>query len=258
MQTGRPLVHRFSRLAGAVVLGAVVAGGAATGAGGAGGGGTDDPVDGPVVVFKNVARDDHPSTYTASVDYPQVTGLPDPASEEAINTEIEREVMVALDAFSTRPHQRVDDHEVDSLEGRFETVRFDERVAAFRLLLTELPSGAAHAATTAVTVNFDIRTGGRYGLADLFRPGSDHLGRLSELSRRLLGEHLDDPDEEWVEDGTRPREENFGRWALAGAGLQVTFAEYQVAPYADGLPTITIPFGSLADVADPGGPLAGG
>lgn len=250
--------RRLGRLAGAVLTGAVLAGGAAAGAGGAGGAGAgeDDPAGGPAVVHKSVSREDHPRTYRASVDYPQVEGLPDAGAVEAVNKEIEREVMVVLDAFTMRPHQRVDDHEVDSLVGRFETVRFDEGIAAFRLFLTEVPSGAVHGSTTALTVTFDSRTGRRYRLADLFRPGSAYLERLSDISRRMLAEHLDDPDEEWVEDGTAPREENFGGWAVADGALQVTFGEYQVAPYADGLPTILIPAGYLADIADHSGPLA--
>ncbi|MGH2687301.1 MAG: hypothetical protein ACRDKW_00615 [Actinomycetota bacterium] len=45
---------------------------------------------------------------------------------------------------------------------------------------------AAHPGTTLVTESFDLETGHAYSLAELFKPGADYLGFLSDISRKLL------------------------------------------------------------------------
>ena len=108
-----------------------------------------------------------------------------------------------------------------------------------------------------LTFNYDLATGRRLALADLFAPGAPYLERLSELSRQLL---LAQPDFDQLQDfvlpGTEPKVENFAGWTLTDQDLVITFSEYQVAPYAMGMPHVSIPFASLRTLLDPAGPLA--
>ena len=56
--------------------------------------------------------------------------------------------------------------------------------------------------------------------------------------------------------GTEPTADNFDGWNLTDQDLVITFSEYQVAPYAMGMPHVSIPFASLRTLLDPAGPLA--
>ena len=118
--------------------------------------------------------------------------------------------------------------------------------------------GAAHGTAHLVPLNFDARTGRQYRLADLFAPGAPYLATLSQLSRPALAKQLGpDANVDAINEGTAPSEENFGAWSVSPGGLEVTFGEYQVGPYAIGMPRITLAFAALRDIIAAAGPLGG-
>jgi hypothetical protein len=55
--------------------------------------------------------------------------------------------------------------------------------------------------------------------------------------------------------GADPTPENYQRWNLADDGFLVTFDVYQVAAYAAGPQTVTIPYADLRPVSNPNGVL---
>lgn len=59
----------------------------------------------------------------------------------------------------------------------------------------------------------------------------------------------------WLASGTEPTADNYATWAITPGGLEITFGQYQVAPYAAGMPVVTIPVAHLAGLMDPNGPL---
>jgi hypothetical protein len=83
--------------------------------------------------------------------------------------------------------------------------------------MSEDHAGAAHPLGVVVTLTFDLRTGRRYALADLFAPGARYLESLSRMSRELLAEELGpDADPQSVAEGTAPRPPSpfsSARWA---------------------------------------------
>jgi len=119
-------------------------------------------------------------------------------------------------------------------------------------------SGAAHGGTALETWNFDLATGRRLDLGDLFDPGADHVDVIAAETRRsLVGRYANDASSrQWVKDGTRPKEANFSGWAITPDGLEMTFDQYQVASYAEGMPAVVIAWSKLADLIDPAGPVA--
>lgn len=64
------------------------------------------------------------------------------------------------------------------------------------------------------------------------------------------------PLTQWLATGTEPTADNYAAWAITPGGLEITFGQYQVAPYATGMPVVTIPVTHLAGLIDPSGPLA--
>ena len=58
------------------------------------------------------------------------------------------------------------------------------------------------------------------------------------------------------EEGALPRADNYQVWNISPEGLQITFDEYQVAPYAAGPQSVQIPYSDVKSLARPDGPLA--
>jgi hypothetical protein len=142
----------------------------------------------------------------------------------------------------------------DDLTGEFTIAKQTESVVSFRLAFMTMISGAAHPSAWVHTRTYDIASGKRYELGDLFTAGSDYLTELSSQSRMLLRTSLS--EDSLIDAGTEPSADNFAGWALVPDGLEITFAQYQVAPYALGMPVIVIDPVALGDLVNPDGPLA--
>jgi hypothetical protein len=200
--------------------------------------------------------------YTYELTFPKVQGLADATVQDTVNAEIRAEMTAAVDEFVTAakefpaPPPNLADQR-SGLTGTYEVSRLDDRLASFRVRLSTYLAGAAHPAAASRTYNYDLASGKRLALADLFTAGSAYLQTLSELSRQLLATQPGFADlQSFVQPGTEPTAGNFDGWTLTDQDLVVTFDEYQVAPYAMGMPHVSIPFASLRLLLDPAGPLA--
>jgi hypothetical protein len=117
--------------------------------------------------------------------------------------------------------------------------------------------GAAHPNHNSLVFNYDLKTGQKLNLADLFKPNSDYLSVISDYSiKALMKQKAPDPDADWIKEGAGAKEENYKSWNITRQGLKVTFDPYQVASYAEGPHEVVIPYAVLKDVIDPNGPLA--
>lgn len=118
-------------------------------------------------------------------------------------------------------------------------------------------SGAAHPGHYAITLVWDAEHGRALRADELFFEGADWPAALSRVAIPALERDLGEmADAAWIAEGAGPNARNFARWALVEEGLLVLFDPYQVAPYAAGPQAVTILRETLADIADPDGPLA--
>jgi len=216
----------------------------------------------PTIVEDVLRGENEADRYTYELKFPKLQGLADAAAQDAVNAGIRAEVTAAVDEFVAgaeelgAPAPAVADQR-SALTGTYEVSRLDEGLASVRVRVSRFFAGAAHPGAVMLTFNHDLRTGARLTLTDLFTPGSPYLDKLSELSRQLLAAQPGFADvADFVQRGTGPTAENFAGWTLTDADLVITFAEYQVAPYAFGMPHVSIPFASLRLLLDPDGPLA--
>ncbi|MEA2716509.1 MAG: hypothetical protein QOI99_826, partial [Actinomycetota bacterium] len=223
---------------------------------------TTRPTSVPVVVDGVLKGSSEADRYTYDVTFPQVQGLAAAAAQDAVNAGIRAGVTAAVDEFvagtkdlGPPPPELADPR--SSLTGSYEVSRIDDGLASLRVHMSRYFAPQAHPAGLLLTFNYDLRTGKRLQLSDLFTAGSPYLDKLSELSRQLLAAQPDfDQLADFVQPGTEPKAENFAAWTLTDQDLVITFAEYQVAPYAMGTPHVSIPFASLRLLIDPSGPLA--
>lgn len=125
---------------------------------------------------------------------------------------------------------------------------------SFKFNFNGYADGAAHPFHYSRTLNYDLEQGRKLSLSDLFTEEAGYLKAISsyciaELSRRDIGFFGG------FERGAEPTSENYRNWNIANEGLLITFDEYQVAPYAAGAQTVTVPYGELRPLINSQGPL---
>jgi hypothetical protein len=198
------------------------------------------------------------------VKYPELKGIADGKVQKTINDKLRADADAAIAQFfedlqknppEPRPGTDPEAPEnTSSLDAIFQPVMLGPTAVSFRQFLVHYPAGAAHPTTALQTYSFNLADGHLYTLAELFKPGANYLGRLSELSRKLLPIEIGNVQPE-LQDGTAPKPENFEGWALTPDGIEITFGQYQVGPYALGMPRILILASALSDLARDGGPI---
>jgi hypothetical protein len=117
-------------------------------------------------------------------------------------------------------------------------------------------SGGAHGYFATDFLDLDRRSGRRLKLSDLFLPESNAtLIRIAERYYRL--EHGIAPEaslreaDDWFEDRFVLAE----AFAVTSRGLHFVYNQYEIKPYAAGQSTFTLPYGAVASLIDPKGPL---
>lgn len=225
----------------------------------------------PKVTSATASDRDPQGVWTVSYHYPRLDAAAAPGAA-AVNEDIVTDVQGQAQAFEAGPAAiRQQPGKVNTLTGSYAVVLLRSDLASFRLTWVDDTSGA-HPATTIETISYDLNSGTRIAFSDVFSDSSAALSILSQQSRELLRPVLGaDYDPAIVTDGTSPdcpamtgptpscplpAGSNFATWALAATGLSVTFQEYQVAAYADGTPSVVIPWSALAGVVKSDGPAA--
>jgi hypothetical protein len=138
-----------------------------------------------------------------------------------------------------------------SLNVDYETFNHSPDVLSLKFTIAEY-TGGAHGNLVFETFIFDLAENRVLELADLFQPGVDPLATIAPLVHDLaLAEMTDMSDPDWIATGTAPLPENYQSFALTADALVFFFPPYQLAAYAAGPQTISLPLSDLADVLAP-------
>ncbi len=195
--------------------------------------------------------------YKITLQTPTLTGSDDPRVK-AFNEQITALLQKAADDFKNNVTSNaiaipgVSGSEFDE---QYKNTAPQGNIVSIQFQMLGYVSGMAHPYHLNPTFTYDIEGGKVLALGDLFLPNSDYLTPISkycaaELSKRDIGFTAD------FTQGADPKPENYQNWNITPDGLAIIFSEYQVAPYAAGPQTVTIPYGELKDLIDPNGPLA--
>ncbi len=202
-------------------------------------------------------------SYTVTVYYPVVSGAQNAATFNAYALTLVRS---QVDDFKTAVSQSDVSNlppEIKNLANTF-NIRYSVDGTSTDYVSVLFGSetyllGMAHPAHLLTSLNVDLRSGAVIGLTDLFKPGSDYLQKLSDISTADLlsqiqsGEYGSTPDFLSQTGGASASADNFQVFGLSPQGLVIHFQDYQVGPGAAGPATVVIPYGDLKDVAAPGG-----
>jgi Protein of unknown function (DUF3298) len=225
----------------------------------------------PTVTGATASAKDTLGIWTASCRYPRLVAPANPLIG-TVNQDIADDIQARMQAFESGPAAiQQQPGKVNTLTASYTVELLRSDLASFRLAWVDDTSGA-HPATTIETLNYDLNKGVRIAFSDVFADSTAALAILSQQSRDLLHPVLGaDYDATIVNDGTSPdcpsligptpscplaAGSNFGTWALESDGLRVIFQEYQVAAYADGTPSVVVPWSALAGVLKSNGPAA--
>ena len=120
--------------------------------------------------------------------------------------------------------------------------------------------GAAHGNSLTQVLNYDLKSGKKLALADLFKDKSKYLSVIASYCQKELKDRAKKPEAmilmELIDSGAGPRADNYRAWNITKKGLWITFDPYQVAAYAAGPQYILVPYSALKDLIKPDGPIA--
>lgn len=191
--------------------------------------------------------------YTINAQIPFLQGSED-VRVQNFNTYLKQVAQSEIDAFregtvansSTPPITAG-----SSFDLQYTVVGQRGEVWSVRYNISFYADGAAHPGHYSITINYDLANGREITLDELFISGSNYLQVISDACKAELATR--DIGFDGFSAGADPLPENFTSWNLSNEGLIITFDEYQVAPYAAGAQTVTIPFATLQSVINPDG-----
>ena len=107
--------------------------------------------------------------------------------------------------------------------------------------------GGAHGGLDVSSTNCTLPDGRVFHLTELFRKPDTALHLISELSRKELQRR--ELPWDMIRSGTEPDIENFDTFLLTADGLTLYFSPYQVAPWSEGVVTVSLSLDDLSEAA---------
>ena len=180
-------------------------------------------------------------SYEADIDYPVFE------KEPLLNAQVSDIVQKNLEAFnseffSAEAPAYPQDFELDIDSS---SVYEDTNHISFLLTVYQF-TGGAHGSTTLIPITYSKQTKKLLSLEEVVQPArKDWLATLSTEARKQLNAQVKkqkfSSDEDWINKGTEPAKENFAIFKLEKNSVRIIFSQYQVGPYASGMPEIVVP-----------------
>jgi hypothetical protein len=194
--------------------------------------------------------------YTIKAQVPYLQGSDD-ARVQNFNTYLKQLVQNEIDGFKTNTLAYATTPPIaagSSLNINYSVLGQRGDIWSIQFINDFYADGAAHPGHYSISVNYDLANGREVRLDELFLPTANYLQTISDICKAELATR--DIGFDGFSAGADPLPENYTRWNLSNEGfLVITFDEYQVAPYAAGPQTVTIPVSELQDIANPNGIL---
>lgn len=173
------------------------------------------------------------------VYFPQLGGKKDEAAQQEVNDK--------LKTMSQVKPVPADQQLEYSYSGDFDVSFYQQDLLQLELTGYNFPFGAAHGMPTKQYAIIHLTDGRFFELKDLFKPGSDYVKTLSGIIGKQIKE---DPQYEYVFPDTYKGIQPDQPFFVTEHALHVYFQPYDIAPYAAGFPTFTIPFAQIDSIID--------
>lgn len=179
-----------------------------------------------------------------TVFYPKVIGMQDQGMERSINRAITDQVLQLINQQAGNMPATVEQR-----TGWYEIKNNQRQVLSVSLLNYVYYHQAAHGMTYINSLTFDLQTSKLCELNDLFKPGSNHIEKLSSLIRLQIKQRNIQLTHDFTVIG--PNQDFY----IADKVLVVYFQLYEITPYAFGFPMFPISVFDIQDIIDENGPL---
>lgn len=168
------------------------------------------------------------------VYYPQIKGI---KNQEEVNRKLK-------DISAVKPIPA--DKQLDSnYVGDFDIPFYKKNLLVIEINGYDYPFGAAHGMPVRKYAHIDLKTGTFYQLKDLFKPNADYVKIISNIIADQIKNNEKYsyvfPD---AFKGIQPDQPFF----ISENALNIYFLPYDIAPYAAGFPTFTIPFEQINSI----------
>ena len=195
--------------------------------------------------------------YEIKVNYPQLKGMSNEDAQVKINSYIEYFITQSIkDSKNEMKDWQIPD-ELDfnsSFEFNYGVDNLNNDVFSIRIENFSYYAGAAHPSTYISSMNFNLTNGEYINFSELFRSDSDYLQYISDFCifdlKRSGRENEIEFDDEWLNTGAGPIEENFKSYNITEKGLIITFNDYQVGPYVIGQQEVLIPYEKITNIVN--------
>jgi len=200
--------------------------------------------------------------YTVAAEYPQIDG---DARFEGFNREARALVTKDVAAFKTAETELIDttntstENQTSTLDMGYDFHYATDNLISVAFSEGSYTRGAAHGNQLTEVLNYDVKSGKKLALGDLFKDKSKYLSVIAAYCQKDLRERAKKPDTlvlpELIESGAGPKADNYRAWNITRKGLWITFDPYNVAAYAAGPQYILVPYSVLKDIIKPDGPI---
>jgi hypothetical protein len=188
-------------------------------------------------------------TYRDIFDYPQVTGLISRSAQDKINETLAKHVRASYNAYLELEQMEQEDRDSGDLpeymldyeyDMSYE-VKYNENNLLSILIYDHTYTGGVHGMSTVTAYNFNALTGQRLYLSDVAKSQSA-LNKIKKYvitdltNRANRGEAIFKEQLSYVEiNSKRP-------FYFSPNGIIIKFYQYEVAPYAAGMPEVKVPY----------------
>jgi hypothetical protein len=221
---------------------------------------------GSVQVTAKVIKDaNKQKLYSVNAEYPQLDG---DSHFDGFNKETRALITKDIAAFKTSettgdaagPSDLPGENQTSTFDAGYDFHLANDSLISVAFTEGTYSRGAAHGNSLTQVINYDVKSGKKIALADLFKDKSKYLSVISSYCQKELRDRAKKPDamvlEELIDPGAGPRADNYRAWNITKKGLWITFDPYQVAAYAAGPQYILVPYSALKDIIKPDGPIA--
>jgi hypothetical protein len=175
------------------------------------------------------------------VYYPQLKGI---ENQESVNQTLK-------DLSGVKPtlaHTQLE----SSYSGDFDVSFYKKDLVVIEINGYDYPFGAAHGMPIKKYAHIDLKSGKFYQLRDLFKQESDYVKVISQLVDEQI---KNDAQYSYVFPDTYKGIKADQPYYISEGALNVYFEPYEIAPYAAGFPTFTIPFHDISSIINHAGDL---
>lgn len=205
------------------------------------------------IIDKKIKDENKKAGYSITATYPVISGAGSADVDIKINHATADIVTKAIEDFKRSTDETKikpgEDPSTFDITYQIEPNSAVPNIFSVRLNETSFQSGSAHPGQLIETAVFNISTGQRYALSDLFI-SPDYLNRLSIYSIASLKKSLgnDQSSTDIITEGAAPKSENYRAFTVGNKGIVIIFQEYQVAPYAAGAQEVIVAYPAIRDI----------